>query len=680
MAKEKTGMELKGVKAINPASGEEIPIWVADYVLANYGTGAIMAVPAHDQRDFEFAKKFGLEIKQVVAPLFIGEGKNKIREDKKNTKREVVDVIIKHWNKDEYFCLDWHKYNWKSFVIGGIEKGETVEEAAVRETTEETGYQNMKLVRKIGWEMHSKFFAAHKNENRHSRRNCFYIELIDGKYKEPDPEHIKNHKGVWVDKAEIKDFINIEEVGIYWDMFLNGEKCFAEDGILIDSGNYNGLKSQEAREKITRWLSKNNLGKKAVNYKLRDWIFSRQHYWGEPIPIIKCKNCGDIPLSEKDLPLELPDVKNYEPTDTGESPLANITKWVNVKCPVCKNDAKRETDTMPNWAGSSWYYLAYAMQKISSFQFPVSSYKQIFDYWMPVDLYNGGMEHTTLHLLYSRFWHKFLFDLGYVNTAEPYAKRRSHGMILAEDGQKMSKSRGNVVNPDDVIEKYGADTVRLYEMFMGPYGDAIPWNTTSLIGMNRFLERVWNLQTRIQTPQPPLSGGLPNYPLDKGGRGVKINKTENPAINQLLHKTIKKVAEDIENLKFNTAISALMILLNEMEKEKEIFKIQYSTFIILLSPFAPHITEEIWEALGNKESIHLQSWPEYDKELAKEKEIILVVQINGKLRDQIKVMADISETDAKKLALESEKIKKWIEGKEIRKVIFVKGRLVNIVI
>jgi leucyl-tRNA synthetase len=670
LAKEKTGVELKGIKAINPASGEEIPIWVADYVLASYGTGAIMAVPAHDSRDNDFAVKYGLSIKEIIAP-------NNVEQNQKS---------------------------------------------------------------KI------------KNQN---------------------------------DNAKIKNEID--------------KNAFTEDGILINSGKYTGLTSAEAREKMTAWLEKENLGKKAVNYKLRDWVFSRQHYWGEPIPIVKCKHCGlkdlkiknelsfydqniwkqivenkktietralnpkereryfgdikigdfvkfnnkntnefevvkiskvynfrnlkelfeskyliekiipgakitklsqlekafsftedyigrieknglvgwefeiinttkNIPLSEKDLPLELPNVKNYEPTDTGESPLANITKWVNVKCPICKSDAKRETDTMPNWAGSSWYYLAYLMQGISNFQFPISNYKKAFDYWMPVDLYNGGMEHTTLHLLYSRFWHKLLFDLGYVNTAEPYAKRRSHGMILAEDGQKMSKSRGNVVNPDDVIEKYGADTVRLYEMFMGPYGDAIPWSTTSLVGMNRFLDRVWNLKSRIKNEE------------------LRI---KNEKLESLLHKTIKKVTEDIENLKFNTAISALMILLNEMSacggsaeggEKTNLSIIQYSKFLILLSPFTPHITEEIWEALGNKESIHLQKWPEYNPELAKEKEINLVIQINGKLRDQIKTSADISEADAKKLALESEKIKKWIAGKEVRKVIFVKGRLVNIVV
>ena len=859
LAKEKTGVELKGIKAINPVNGEEIPIWVADYVLASYGTGAIMAVPAHDERDFEFAKKFGLEIKQVVAPLFIGEGKNKIRKDKRNTKRTVVDVIIKHWKKDEYFCLDWSKSknDWKTFIVGGIEKGESAEEAAVREAKEESGYQNMRVVKRIGNQIHSRFFAAHKDVNRHdAKRSCVYIELLDNNFIEPKNKHIKNHNGAWIRKEDVENFINLPEPKIHWDILQKGERPFTENGVAINSDQFNDLSTEEFKEQIVKWLSKNNLGKKAINYKLRDWVFSRQHYWGEPIPIVKCEKCGNVALEKKDLPLELPNVKNYEPTNTGESPLAKIDQWVNVKCPKCDCDAKRETDTMPNWAGSSWYFLRYVDSKNNK---EFASQKNIKQ-WMPVDLYNGGMEHTTLHLLYSRFWHKFLFDLNYVNTAEPYKMRRSHGMILAEDGQKMSKSRGNVVNPDEVIKKYGADTVRLYEMFMGPYGDAIPWSTSSLIGMNRFLERVWNVQSKVETrfiaseqrtvliatnnqgklkelkdhlknfniislkdidkeieepeengktfeenslikakyyaektgyltiaddsglcvnalngrpgvfssryaqgdykkahrkllgelkneedrsayfqstvtlytpkdnqyeqfkgkcegsilDKPQGTGGfgydpifMPNglsksfgecssedkYRFDHRKKATDklvefLNKVETRFIaskasentETLLHQTIKKVTEDIENLKFNTAISQIMILANEMDKQKKISITDYQLLITVLSPFAPHITEELWKDLDNKKSIHLQEWPKYNSELAKEKEITLVVQINGKLRDQIKVSADISEDEAKKIALESEKIQKWVEEKEIRRIVFVKGKLVNVVV
>ncbi|MCK5122713.1 MAG: class I tRNA ligase family protein [Candidatus Pacebacteria bacterium] len=487
------------------------------------------------------------------------------------------------------------------------------------------------------------------------KRSCVYIELLNSSFIEPKEEEVKNHNGIWVKKEKVKDFINLQEPKIHWDILQNGEKPFIGYGIAINSEQFNNLETSEFKIKITKWLEENNLGKKAINYKLRDWVFSRQHYWGEPIPIVKCEKCGNIALEKKDLPLELPDVKNYEPTDTGKSPLAKIDQWVNIKCPKCNSNAKRETDTMPNWAGSSWYFLRYIDSKNNKeFASP-----EKLKYWMPVDLYNGGMEHTTLHLLYSRFWHKFLYDLGYVNTSEPYKIRRSHGMILAEDGQKMSKSRGNVVNPDEVIEKYGADTLRLYEMFMGPYGDAIPWSTSSLIGMNRFLEKIWKMQNKV---------GTQNF--------VSANKN----IETLLHQTIKKVTEDIENLKFNTAISSLMILLNGLDKKEKISNIQYSIFLIMLSPFAPHITEELWKMFENKESIHLQKWPEYNEKLAEETEITLVIQINGKVRDQIEVPADISEEEAKKIALGRDKIKKWTEGKEMRKIIFVKGKLVNVVV
>ncbi len=527
LAKEKTGVELKGIEAVNPATGERIPVWVADYVLATYGTGAIMAVPAHDSRDWEFAKKYKLSVKKVIIP---------------------------------------------------------------------------------------------------------------------EGEKSQNSKPKQGDSAKSKS--------------KTGDGAYEGEGVLINSAGFTGMTSEKARKEITKWLKENKLGRKAVSYKLRDWVFSRQHYWGEPIPIIKCGSCGNVPLKEKDLPLRLPNVKKYEPTDTGESPLAKIKKWVNVKCPRCGGKARRETDTMPNWAGSSWYFLRYTDPKNNK---RFASRKKI-EYWMPVDLYNGGMEHTTLHLLYSRFWHKFLYDLGYVNTPEPYKMRRSHGMILAEDGQKMSKSRGNVINPDDIIEKYGADTLRLYEMFMGPYSEAIPWNTSSLIGMRRFLERVWELKRKVQSAKR------------------KAQERESEQLKRLLHKTIKKVSEDIDNLKFNTAISQLMILVGEMEKQKRIQADHYKLLIVLLAPFAPHITEEIWEMLGNKKSIHLQPWPVYDEELAREKEIELVVQVNGKVRDRVKVPVGISEEEARKIAFESRRIKKWIEGKKIRKVIFARGRLVNIVV
>jgi len=507
--KEKTGIELKGIKAINPFTNQEIPVFVGDYVLGHYGTGAVMAVPAHDIRDFLFAKKYNIKIIEVI-------------KNKENT--------------------------------SSIEK-----------------------------------------------------------------------------------------------------EAFIDDGILVNSVKYNNLTSEQAREKMTQWLEEKGIGKKKINYKLRDWVFSRQRYWGEPIPVVHCEKCGIVPIPENELPVELPDVKSYEPTDTGESPLAKVTEWVNKNCPQCGGPAKRETDTMPNWAGSSWYFLRYLdPQNDKALAAP-----EKLKYWMPVNLYNGGMEHTTLHLLYSRFWNKFLFDIGVAPTSEPYAKRISHGMILAEDGKKMSKSLGNVINPDDVVNEYGADVLRLYEMFMGPFDQAIPWDTKGMLGVKRFLEKVWKMQDRITDKE----------------FGIKNNK-----LKSLLHKTIKKVTENIENFRFNTAISSMMILMNEFEKEEKISENHYSLFLAILSPFAPHIAEELWEQLGNKESIFKQTWPEYDKKLVIDETFNLVLQVNGKVRDTVEAPVGITETEALKLALGNDKIKKWTDGKEIIKKIFVKGRLVNIVI
>ena len=491
LEKEKTGVELKGITAINPATGKEIPIWVADYVLISYGTGAIMCVPAHDERDKEFAKKFKLPI----------------------------------------------------------------------------------------------------------------IEVVDKQNK------------------------------------------------LINSEEFNGLDWEKAKQDIAKKVG----GKETVNYKLRDWVFSRQHYWGEPIPIIHCEKCGTVPVPEKDLPVELPEIEKYEPTGTGESPLAAVEDWVNVKCPECGADAKRETDTMPNWAGSNWYFLRYTDAKNDKAFAAAKKLK----YWTPVDWYNGGMEHTTLHLLYSRFWHKFLYDQKVVPTKEPYQKRTSHGMILASDNQKMSKSRGNVVVPDDIVKQYGADVVRVYEMFMGPFDQAAAWDPKSIEGVNRFLNRVWALGDRIADKK-----------IDNDGADIVV----------LLNQSIKKVTEDIESMDYNTAVSQMMVLTNELFKQESISKEVFEKFILVLSPFAPHLAEELWEKIGNKEAICKQQCPEYDKNKIQEQEIELVVQVNGKVRDKIKVAVDISEADAQKSALASEKVQKFLENKKPKKVIYVKGRLISIVV
>ncbi|MDD4610755.1 MAG: leucine--tRNA ligase [Patescibacteria group bacterium] len=531
--KEKTGVEAKGIKAINPVNNEEIPIFIADYVLSGYGTGAIMAVPAHDERDFEFAKKYNLEIKPVVMP----------------------DSQTYAWNNSEYKKIPDKSDSRYNVIISGIAKS----------------------------------LAQSPTSN---------------------------------------------------------------DGVNFNSDFLDGLDTAEAKNKIIAWLEEKNIGKKMVNYKIKDWVFSRQRYWGEPIPIIHCEKCGNVAVPEKDLPVLLPEVEQYEPSGTGESPLAKIADWVNTTCPKCGGPAKRETNTMPQWAGSSWYYLRY----IDPHNANALIDKKKDKYWSPVDFYVGGAEHATRHLIYARFWHKFLFDIGAVNYEEPFTRLQHVGLILAEDGRKMSKRWGNVINPDEIVEQYGADAMRVYEMFMGPFNQPCAWSTNSLIGARRFLEKVYNLK--------------------RGTRNVK-QKSE---IERLIHKTIKKVTEDIEAFKFNTAISALMILVNALEKEDKLSASSFELLVKILSPFAPHLCEEIWSQLGHKESIFKESWPKYDPELARDEKIELVLQVNGKVRDRVEVDAEISEAEAIKLARESEQIKKWTQNKEIIKEVFVKGKLVNIVV
>ena len=506
VAKEKTGVRIDGVNAINPVNNKEIPIFISDYVLVSYGTGAIMAVPAHDTRDWEFAKKFDLPIIEVV-------------------------------------------------------KGGNVQEEA------------------------------------------------------------------YTDCAK---------------------------GIMVNSGMLDGLTVDEAKKKIIDWLTSEGKGHSKVNYKLRDWVFARQRYWGEPIPMVYCEKCGYVPIDEKDLPLRLPMVESYEPTDNGESPLAKMTDWINTTCPCCGGKAKRETDTMPQWAGSSWYYLRYMDPHNKN---AIAS-KEALNYWSPVDWYNGGMEHTTLHLLYSRFWHKFLYDIGVVPTPEPYAKRTSHGMILGENGEKMSKSRGNVVNPDEIVDEYGADTMRLYEMFIGDFEKAAPWSKASIRGCRRFVERYWNLQSVL---------------ID----GDKIR----PELEGAFNKAIKKVGEDIENIKFNTAIATLMALINDISNVKSINKEELRIFSILLNPFAPHVTEEVYEAckLGNGILAEAE-WPEYDESKCVDESVEIVVQVNGKIKAKLNIPVDADKDAVLDLAKNDENVKKAIDGMKIIKEIVVPKKLVNLVV
>ncbi|MBI5079516.1 leucine--tRNA ligase [Candidatus Wolfebacteria bacterium] len=533
LAKEKTGIELKGIKAISPFNNEKIPIFAADYVLGHYGTGAVMAVPAHDERDFEFAKKYNLPIKISICPNY------------------------------------------------------------------------------------------------------------------PEP------------KCPLL------------------EKAYIDDGHLVDSGEFTGLTSEKAREKMAAWLEKNKIGKKTVNYKLRDWLISRQRYWGTPIPLVFCGKCNDwIAVPEKDLPVKLPRVENYIPTEEGKSPLAKSEKFVNAKCPKCGGAAKRETDTMDTFVCSSWYYLRYADPKNSKCFADPKKIKT----WLPVNVYVGGAEHSVLHLLYARFFTKALYDFGYLNFKEPFLKLRHQGMILGPDGQKMSKSRGNVIDPDELVEKFGSDCVRMYLCFMGPYDQGGSWNPTGILGIKRFLERIYkqNQKTKIPAPEQVRYGA---------GKNQDDNlKFKNNKLEKLLHQTIKKVGEDIENFRFNTAISALMMLFNEIEKQPLLEIKNWKLVIKLLAPFAPHLAEDLWQQLRLKikdlkfKSIHQESWPKYNPKLIKEEEFELIIQINGKMRDKVLVSQNISQEEAEKLILQQEKVKNIIVGQRIKKIIFVPDRLINIVI
>lgn len=504
--KEKTGV-FTGSYGINPLNGAKTPIWVSDYVLADYGTGAIMCVPAHDDRDFEFAKKFDLPIIQVISK--------------------------------------------------------------------------------------------------------------DGKEVE------------------------------------NLTEAYTEPGIMINSNEFNGMKSEDAKKKVPDYMEEKGFGKKTVNFKLRDWVFSRQRYWGEPIPLVHCDKCGWVPIPESELPLELPEIETFEPGENGESPLAKAYDWIETTCPCCGGKAQRETDTMPQWAGSSWYFLRY----MDPHNDEALASKEALEYWSPVDWYNGGMEHTTLHLLYSRFWHKFLYDIGVVPTKEPYMKRTSHGMILGENNEKMSKSRGNVVNPDEVVEEFGADAFRTYEMFIGAFDQSTPWSQQGLKGCYKFLERVWNLQSIVN---------------DEEGYSADLEKNMN--------KAIKKVGEDFERMKFNTAIATMMSLVNDFSKKGSVTKGEYKTLITLLNPVAPHMTEELWLTYGNGELLSLQPWPKYDEGKTVDDEIEIVVQINGKIKDKLMIPAGLDKDGTQEAAMNTEKIKGLIEGKNVVKVIAVPGKLVNIVV
>ena len=649
--KDKTGVFI-GAYAINPVNDERIPIYISDYVLASYGTGAIMAVPAHDERDYEFAKKFNIPIKQVIAKNIVGSGASAIKEGKEMTERKVVNALIKHPTEDKYLCVKNKKFGWTNFVMGGIEEGETPIDAAIREVSEETGYTDITIEREMEFIYYDNFYAAHKDVNRHIECHTVVGKLNSLALEERSEEESKLQDVLWIDKKDLMKSLTTEAHQYDAKRLIEGEGAYVEDGTHINSHDLDGLNKEDAIHKMIDWLKEHKCGEAKVNYKMRDWIFSRQRFWGEPIPMINCPKCGWVPMDEKDLPLLLPDVAEYEPTDDGESPLAKITDWVNCKCPKCGHDAKRETDTMPNWAGSSWYFLRF-MDAHNDKEF-VSM--DAMKYWQGVNWYNGGMEHTARHLLYARFWVQMLYNFGLVPNKEMIDIRVSHGMILGSNGEKMSKSKGNVINPDDIVKEFGADTLRVYEMFIGDYQQDASWSTDSLRGCKRFLDRIERIGEHLN---------------DKKGYTDEV----------LAHKTIKKVSNDLVTLKYNTAVSALMIMLNEYEKFSDgITKDDYRLILTLLNPIAPHITEELNEKYALGDTLVNSSWPEYDESKIVLDTITLGVQVNGKLRGTVTVSPDASEEEIKTQAFEDENVKRHIDGKEIVKVIVIKGKIVNIVV
>ncbi len=666
LQKEKTGVKLEGVEVVNPFNDEAVPLFVADYVLGGYGTGAVMAVPAHDERDFEFAKKYSLPIIASISPD-LGYEENLENIEKIFKIVAEIDYSLKKENIKIWF-------NGTLGVIGHYQKIFNIPQDVDCGVLEKDFDNARNIIEKLGYakiedKENEKFkVSRYIKDNLILEIGTFEHDLgnntgkmFDIEYPIPGSQWLAECYRITAGK-ERRMGKNDNERALYLELISGtGSDAFAGDGVLINSENYNNLSSAEAREKMAAWLEENKLGQKKINFKMRDWIFSRQRYWGEPIPIVHCEKCGAVGVPEEQLPVRLPEVENYEPTGTGESPLANIADWVNTTCPKCGGPAKRETNTMPQWAGSSWYYLRYIDPKNDERLID----QQLEKDWMPVDLYVGGAEHATRHLLYARFWHKFLYDIGVVTTLEPFKKFLYVGLILAQDGRKMSKRWNNVINPDEVIGQFGADSMRLYEMFMGPFSQSISWNTNGVVGMRKFLEKVWKLLLQINT-----------------------ETRNNKKIQTLLHKTIKKVTGDIENFRFNTAISQLMILVNALEKEyaksattkAHMRKEDYEKLLLILSPFAPHLAEELWQQLGNEQSIFLQTWPAADEKYLKDEEIEMVVQVNGKVRERLMVAIDVTEDEIKETALENEKVRVYTDGKEIKKIIFVPEKLINIVI
>lgn len=648
LAKEKTGVKLDGVTAINPINNRVVPVFVADYVLGHYGTGAVMAVPAHDERDFEFAKRYNLPIEFVVEPKFVAtEEDSAIKEGEGFVRRDAICAIVRNPITDEYLCISWKKYKMNGLVTGGIDENEDPVKTAEREIREETGYKNLKYIKTEDQAINTFFYHRVKKQNRWAHFSFIHFELVNEERDEISKDENALHEVIWKSKKDLANYFTVFEGQFVSDLITNGEQPFVDYGILANSGDFDQLESKKAIEKITNKLEELGLGGRKTNYKLRDWIFSRQRYWGEPIPIIHCEKCGVLPVPEDQLPVVLPEVDNYEPAGDGTSPLSKIEDWVNTVCPKCSGPAKRETNTMPQWAGSCWYYLRFADPKNSTCAVSANEDKL----FLPVDFYVGGAEHAVLHLLYARFWHKVLFDIKAVKDIEPFKKLKNVGLILAPDRQKMSKSRGNVVNPDDIVRQYGADALRMYEMFIGPFDQPAVWSKNGIVGTYKFLDKV------------SLSCKVANYRSEE--------------IENLLNGLISSITNKIEKGFFNTAISDFMKFSNEADLSK-MDDDQWKRFITILSPFAPHLSEDIFQKIDGKGSVFEGRWPELNRtDIAKTN---YVIQINGKKKAVIEIDSNLEKNEILGKIYEVEIIKKSLKDKEIKKEIFVEGKLVNLVV
>lgn len=662
--REKTGV-FTGAYAINPVNHEKVPVWIADYVLTGYGTGAIMAVPGHDDRDNEFATKFNLPVTYVVEPTH-GQPQGD------ETFKKSVYVIVRNPKTNQAIVLDWgprkDRHGGKMLIGGGVEGGEDFATTATREITEETGYKNFKLVKEADFQGHGYFYSNTKNKNMQVSGKGILFDLIDEEKVETnlDEGEIDKFKVTW---QPIEKIASMLDDGIHEAFFRHlvlGE-CYHGEGIMINSGKYDGISSSEAREKIIKDLTETGIAEEKVNYKIRDWLISRQRYWGAPIPIIHCKKDGAVPVPEDQLPVELPEVESYQPNDEGTSVLASVHDWVNTTCPKCGGPAKRETDTMDGFACSSWYFLRFADPHNDKEPFS----KERAKFWLPVDDYIGGAEHAVMHLLYSRMWTKVMFDAGMIDFDEPFKALRNHGMILAPDGRKMSKSWGNVIAPGEIIEQgYGADAIRLMELFIGPWNQEAAWSVEGMGGCFRFLQRLWTIaQEFIEAPE----------------------SSENVDQNELLvitHKTIKKVSEDLHTMSFNTAIATLMAMVNDLYKIKKVagfkdyksWELALKTLTQLIAPFAPHIAEELWADLGETESVHISHWPVHNEEYLITDTMKIVVQVNGKVRATLEVSSGATEDQIVTEAKSQEKVATYLSDNQIKKTIYVPKKLVNFVV